>query len=51
MGPFNEDEWYTMGQLKLDLAYTRKNLKKDKDYPIVERYTRDKLKEYLTKVS
>lgn len=49
LGPYDVDDWYTMGQLKLDLAFTRKNLKHKPDYPIAERFIRNKLREYLTR--
>ena len=49
IGPFDTDDWFTMGQLKLDLAYTRKNLRKKVDYDLAEKFIYAKLKSYMTR--
>lgn len=49
IGPFDTDDWYTMGQLKLDLAHIRKNLKNKPKYAILEKETISDLKRYLSR--
>lgn len=51
LGPFDTDDWYTMGQLKLDLAFTRKKLKHKPNYELIEREVVEKLRSYQTRVA
>lgn len=51
-GPFNEDEWYTMLQLRLDKAFNQKLKKKDPAlYEEAESIISKKYKEYISKVA
>lgn len=50
LGPYDVEDWYTMGQLKLDLLFTRKNLKHKPDYVLAEKFIAKKLKNYMTRI-
>jgi len=53
IGPFDGQDWYSMGQLRLDLMFARDTLNKAidenkrKDYKIAERHIRNKLRDYM----
>lgn len=49
IGPFSKNDFYTMKQLKLDLAFNRKHCKEEENFDIAERYIRNKLRNYMTR--
>lgn len=49
IGPFDEDDWYTMGQLKKALAHARKSLKDTPEFPFAEKDILKDLRKYMTR--
>ena len=51
IGPFDQDDFYTMSELKKDLAFIRRKKKSNPEYALVETQQQDKLNSYLTRVA
>ena len=50
IGPFDKDDWYTMGQLKLDLGMARKLVKENPSlFEEAASIIQKKLKGYMTR--
>ena len=51
IGPFDQDDFYTMSELKKDLAFIRRKKKSNPDYALVEQQQQSKLKSYLSRAA
>ena len=49
IGPFDVDDWFTLSQLKLDLAFAKKHSEKNPDYKIAAREAKKKFNLYATR--